>query len=919
MKKNKIVNLLLAGAMVLGMAGSSGMAVYAEDDPVENPTGNVDGNTNPENNEEQSNGNENSTPNVTFRNSGPENLLGNNNGDSNDPSGTTTYTITYDAGNHGTNAPESQTKNAGEDIVLSDQKPSGKAISGYTEVHVADDYDEIDTTDLAYVESTQWTFDHWVSGEGDDAVEYTPGATYTVDADLALTAVYTSVSNNTKPTLPTATKAGYTLEGWYTEENGQGDFCGNAGEEIADLLNRPTVIYPKWVEESSDPADPVIEEANLISGPEIWQIRKDMRAAAYRHDDKLSFMRSNDRPADGVAYRDISAEGDERVILWLDAENQTFYWYSDATTVYMNPDSSSMFRNAAPDGHISGGLGSIDLTGLDSSKVTDMNYMFQGDALLEGIDLSGLDTSNVTDMSYMFNGCSKLASLDLSSFDTANVTNMSNMFFNCKALASLDLSSFNTANVTDMSYMFSGCESLTAVDVSGFDTSKVTTMGHMFDATGLVSLDLANFNTSNVIDMNSMFSGSKALKAVNVSSFDTSNVRLMNSMFRNCRSLEGLDVTNFKTGVYPRTTTNISHMFDGCASIESLDVSNFTTKTINTMDYVFANMTSLKVLNLEKWECAASDGMFKNCPSLETIWVTRKWNPESSATDIFTGDTSLVGIKGTAYDAEHNDGDYAHIDEGTSNPGYLSMVTYTIHYVNELKPESVPEDQSKDPGVGINISDYVPEGNITVSRKDVQIYPDYDTISKANIYFIKTVTDKFSEWWDPDTGYKFKPGERCNVDMDLTLKANYSQTTQAENIVLPYAEKDGYRLMGWYTEANGQGEFIGYAGATWEYTDIVPSVIYPYWVPETQATTIKVETYLDDELYTGDDFTFEIRNQATNELLGVISHFENGIGETGIVVSNFEDTTVVIKQVAGDNEMMNYDMNSFTKVIEKKA
>ena len=44
-----------------------------------------------------------------------------------------------------------------------------------------------------------------------------------------------------------------------------------------------------------------------------------------------------------------------------------------------------------------------------------------------------LNTSKVTDMAYMFNHCSSLTSLDLSNFNTGKVTNMNTMFWGCGA------------------------------------------------------------------------------------------------------------------------------------------------------------------------------------------------------------------------------------------------------------------------------------------------------------------------------------------------------------------------------------------------------------------------------------------------------------------------------------------------------
>ena len=91
-----------------------------------------------------------------------------------------------------------------------------------------------------------------------------------------------------------------------------------------------------------------------------------------------------------------------------------------------------------------------------------------------------VDTSNVTDMNYMFYGCNALTSLDVSEWNTSKVTNMDSMFRNCRSLTSLDVSKFDTSNVTNMYNMFGSCRSLTSLDLSAFDTSKVTNMNSMF-------------------------------------------------------------------------------------------------------------------------------------------------------------------------------------------------------------------------------------------------------------------------------------------------------------------------------------------------------------------------------------------------------------------------------------------------------
>ena len=126
-------------------------------------------------------------------------------------------------------------------------------------------------------------------------------------------------------------------------------------------------------------------------------------------------------------------------------------------------------------------LKTIDLSSLNTSKVTSMIEAFYECDKLEEIILTNLDTSNVTNMTMMFNGCSELTSLDVSNFDTSNVTNMTSMFSRCYNLKSLDVSNFDTSNITYMGSMFLGTWNLTSLDLSSFNTSNVTNMTMMFD------------------------------------------------------------------------------------------------------------------------------------------------------------------------------------------------------------------------------------------------------------------------------------------------------------------------------------------------------------------------------------------------------------------------------------------------------
>ena len=160
-------------------------------------------------------------------------------------------------------------------------------------------------------------------------------------------------------------------------------------------------------------------------------------------------------------------------------------------------------------------------------------------------------------------------------------------------------------------------------------------------------------NTSDVTDMENMFYGCSSLTSLDVSNFNTSNVSNMVGMFYGCRGLSNLDVTHFDTG----NVTEMQGMFTNCSGLTSLDLSSFNTANVSIM-YI----------------------MFANCSNLHTIYVGDSWSTAAvtDSSTMFEGCTNLVGGAFTAYDADHVDAAYAHIDGGVDNPGYLTSIADTI-------------------------------------------------------------------------------------------------------------------------------------------------------------------------------------------------------------------------------------------------
>ena len=199
------------------------------------------------------------------------------------------------------------------------------------------------------------------------------------------------------------------------------------------------------------------------------------------------------------------------------------------------------------------------------------------------------------------------------------ITSFYNMFAYSQA-TSIDLSKINTSNVTNMSAVFPGTK-VTSVDLSSFNTSNVVSMSLMFSDSQITSADLSNFNTSNITSMDRMFTATN-FETLDLSNFDTTNIVGMSAMFMNSK-VTILNLSGFDTS----KVTNMSGMFYGTKNLKTIYTSN---------KFIIDNVVS-------------GDRMFQDC-------------------------TSLVGGAGTTYDSTKTDKAYAHIDGGTSNPGYFTDI-----------------------------------------------------------------------------------------------------------------------------------------------------------------------------------------------------------------------------------------------------
>lgn len=145
---------------------------------------------------------------------------------------------------------------------------------------------------------------------------------------------------------------------------------------------------------------------------------------------------------------------------------------------------------------------------------------------------------------------------------------------------------------------------------------------------------------------------------------NTSEVTTMQSMFDSSNIGPGdVDFSLFDT----RKVTNMMSMFFNCTNIYSLDLSTFDTQNVTR-----------------------TGSMFYNCKNLATIYVDDTWTMDkvSGSFMMFDGCTNLKGERGTTYDENHTDAEYARVDGGASAPGYF---TYNHFYPLWVKGVRVSE------------------------------------------------------------------------------------------------------------------------------------------------------------------------------------------------------------------------------------
>ena len=289
---------------------------------------------------------------------------------------------------------------------------------------------------------------------------------------------------------------------------------------------------------------------------------------------------------------------------------------------------------------------------------------------------------------------------DLDKLDTSNATSMYQMFASCPGLESLDLRTFNTKKVTDMTSMFANSDSVVRIYVSGdFEVSQVTSSDNMFYLCQHLQGDAGTVYDVNRIDKNyAHIDGGTANPGYfsnppymywRKEGYDTIYYSSTNDP--GCRPIEfDADGIKYTGGVVNKeeittakfanniTATSVKGLFNGFTSLATIsDIAYLDTSNVLDFSYMFNGCVSLTELDLQSLDTSNATNMtsmFADDEALEIIRVSDKFvvDKVTESEKMFNGCIKIEGERGTLYDSDKIDIEYAHLDGGTANPGYLS-------------------------------------------------------------------------------------------------------------------------------------------------------------------------------------------------------------------------------------------------------
>ena len=260
--------------------------------------------------------------------------------------------------------------------------------------------------------------------------------------------------------------SGYEFKGWDITNKD----ITKIGKDYFIMPESDVVIKAKWskitISKSMDGT--VNEKLEPIIKSYASNVQDDFRNPNYIS--KITSIVTKDNieiPSYVVDSWDVSEAGDGSVIAYIENDGSGGYKLTIGGEggIIANPDSSYLFGGHGNDNMRFANVETIDLTYLDTSRVTNMSRMFSYGSY-------SIVTSNNSKLHTIIFG---------DKWDTSQVTNMDSMFLGQEQLTNLDLNTWNTDQVIDIESMFAGCKNLIRLNMRNA-TFNATNYLLMFNA-----------------------------------------------------------------------------------------------------------------------------------------------------------------------------------------------------------------------------------------------------------------------------------------------------------------------------------------------------------------------------------------------------------------------------------------------------
>ena len=393
----------------------------------------------------------------------------------------------------------------------------------------------------------------------------------------------------------------------------------------------------------------------IYNRPEYWLKKKSLpilaASSSWYSDDALPrsdisrvTFSDNYKPTGSEAYIwDASAAKDGSVMAYITGTELTLVG-NGSGCIYANPDSSYAFCEWYS-------LGNVDnIAMLNTSLVTNMQFMFAHCGVLTSLDVSGWDTSACTDMSFMFFDCSALTSLNISSFNTTSVqtpSGLSDFATWCDALTSITLGEnfAQTYNVPEANCSLNRSRTGSLFYVELYVDTEITGANSVMEVyewqvdrrsrVGVIRSDrewygssvtrstitkvtmqtnyTATGNETESWDASSKRDGSvmayRTGTEIVLTPTQTSKIyahrdsqRMFSDLsdtadyFSSLTEIAGMDILETRGIKYA------DYMFRGCSVLASADVSGFDTRIMVSMRGMFNNCMSLSVVDVSRWD-----------------------------------------------------------------------------------------------------------------------------------------------------------------------------------------------------------------------------------------------------------------------------------------------------------------------------